>query len=438
MISIQKENNEEKIKNYQQELYEKKHKDLILREKKLLGTLEDTLNLELPLLKDIQYQSLGYCKFEGYITGVGLYRLGLKEFPPILAKMKKLQTISLVKNKLKNLNGMPNKYEDLLYLWLEGNSLRNLTELPEYLPKLKRIGLSFNKLTNLQGFPKRLPNLKHLYLKNNNLKNFNGISQALPKTTFIDAGQNELENFIGLPKSLPSLKKIHVKHNTTLTSKGFPTDLPSMLNLDLSNLAIKNTKLLEKLNLLRKVDLSNNRISSIDFFPKGSHLTSMDLSHNCLHAKSINFELINAGYVCLKQINLSNNQISCLDDIIPKLRYKVDPLFNLNENPLVSLYGLDYTEILQLRNLDCLNLTKYGEKLMKKLHKAISHRKNKNKQVLLQRISMYYRYSTKDLIKKLKKGDKLTDSERERVEHEVHFTLEWRPANIYPEDLISY
>jgi Leucine-rich repeat (LRR) protein len=65
----------------------------------LIKQLEQTIGKKLPKLDEIEYDSVGYTlNNHNQITGLGLYKCGLKELPPEIVKLQNLTVLYLSVN----------------------------------------------------------------------------------------------------------------------------------------------------------------------------------------------------------------------------------------------------------------------------------------------------------------------------------------------------
>lgn len=119
--------------------------------------------------------------------------------------------------------------------------------------------------------------------------------------------------------------------------------------LDLSQLNLHSLPPLDGLRRLEKINLSNNHICELgaDFFSL-SQLKEIDLSGNCLNESSC---LDFTSFKFLKSLNLSVNQIDCLDKFSVKGCSELEELF-LFDNAIFDVSNLDLTECTKLVRLN--------------------------------------------------------------------------------------
>lgn len=128
-----------------------------------LKKLEIRLNRELPLLADtetIEWDTVGIRISNGQVTGLGLYSVGLSQFPDEILQLDNLTSLSVYSNEISYL---PEEIGDLFqleYAYLGGNPL---TSLPYRIGDLRNLNTCWLNTCQLQSIPDSIGNLGQIY-----------------------------------------------------------------------------------------------------------------------------------------------------------------------------------------------------------------------------------------------------------------------------------
>ncbi|MBN1802422.1 MAG: hypothetical protein JW891_13005 [Candidatus Lokiarchaeota archaeon] len=131
--------------------------------------LESKLNLELPIVRKINFNTVGVVIEKKRITGLGLYKIGLNEIPEYLSELDHLAVLNLAWN---NISEIPEYFGSLKMLRsidLIGNKIEQLPLSIVNLIALEDIDLSFNLLGEIPPFVCKIPSLKLLKLFKNKI-----------------------------------------------------------------------------------------------------------------------------------------------------------------------------------------------------------------------------------------------------------------------------
>ncbi|XP_077982302.1 leucine-rich repeat serine/threonine-protein kinase 2-like [Glandiceps talaboti] len=236
-------------------------------------------------------------------------------------------------------------FPSLKKLDLSRNCIKYLpTELPEVVPNLEELNLHGNKFV---AFPVQLlktgrlrylnlssneitadygdkeemkSSLTHLDLSNNNLKKMpTFVTTCLPCLETLSMAGNSLQRLPVLLTMLPKLTKLNLSNNKLKKVPGeFLSQLRQLQTLELKTNELESLPedISERLVNLTTVNLAVNRLAAEEpfyvptFVLKLPNLKRIDLSHNGLRGSP---EPSHWYSNCLKEIHLSNNNISELN-----------------------------------------------------------------------------------------------------------------------------
>ncbi|WP_371802424.1 leucine-rich repeat domain-containing protein [Candidatus Lokiarchaeum ossiferum] len=129
---------------------------------KMIEKLKKAMNLEIPMVKQVLWNTYGYSCSEDKITGLGFYGQPLTEIPPDLFLFQELEVLALTNTKLPNLPQDIGYLKSLKELYLGGNLFRSI---PNEVGELKKLRVLYILEDNLQQIPNsilKLSNLKEL------------------------------------------------------------------------------------------------------------------------------------------------------------------------------------------------------------------------------------------------------------------------------------
>ncbi|MBD3254074.1 MAG: hypothetical protein GF383_03235 [Candidatus Lokiarchaeota archaeon] len=136
-------------------------------DKEVLNLLEAYLGFQIPIVSQINYNTLGCEIRNGKITGLGLFRCGLTALPNEISRLSSLRVVNLAWNcfgifpkSLCSINTLNN-------IDLIGNRIESIPDAISNLKNLIIIDLSFNKIQKFTPSLLKLPSLKSLKLIHN-------------------------------------------------------------------------------------------------------------------------------------------------------------------------------------------------------------------------------------------------------------------------------
>ncbi|KAI9294631.1 RNI-like protein [Neoconidiobolus thromboides FSU 785] len=257
-------------------------------------------------------------------------------------EQKEITKLYLNDNQLKNIDErIMENFKELIVVDLMNNRIQEITTKVDGFFNLKILNLSHNKLQHL---PQELFNLKltELNLSHNEIQDFN----------YNILNKEINETLVTLNLSNNFITNIHDSIN----------QLNKLVNLDLSNNKLQQLPIeIKELQSLTTLNLKRNRLESIPFFEYESKLNKLnylDCSFNRIKELQSNNNN-NSTYSQLKQLNLSNNQLSNIHDIllqtpsITSLILNNNQFFEFPEN-IIKLNQLTMLDISnnQLKNID--------------------------------------------------------------------------------------
>ncbi|MHA1300449.1 MAG: leucine-rich repeat domain-containing protein [Candidatus Helarchaeota archaeon] len=257
-------------------------------EAEFLEKIEKMIPKELVVVKNIEYDTVGFVIKEGHVSGLGLYNCELKGIPDSIENLNFLETLWIYENKLTTIPKSIGSLSNLKDLYIHYNKLEKLSkEMFKSLTNLRRCHMGGNQLKELPDALETLENLEEFYLTGSahdmaltNLPpSFSKLSSL--KTLWISNNR-----FTKLPEVISNLKQLedlyandntwmHYRRDRTPPPPGikmggieeFPDWLcfiPKLKRLQLGNNNIKKIpECIGNLSLLEELNVSNNLISVI-------------------------------------------------------------------------------------------------------------------------------------------------------------------------------
>ncbi len=220
---------------------------------------------------------------------------------------------------------------------LSGNTIYNSLEPIKSLNNLENLSLNndyFDKLGDLSAFP----HLKTLSLLTNKIDSLDKLP-LLNDLIDLQMSGNSISILSGL-KNAPNLQTLDVSSNRITDLSSLPS-LKKLSHLNLSTNNITDFSALAKCDNLEHLSLGSTFHGKLDSFPTLPHLTQLDLYGNALSEFTADQFMRSFG-LCknIKYLDLSDNNLSFLDYIIPSSRNS-----DLSQNLL-----FEELEVLQLSN----------------------------------------------------------------------------------------
>lgn len=129
---------------------------------KIIEKINISLNLQIPEVKQVLWNTFGYSCSGDEITGIGFYGQPLKNFPPDLFLLQNLEVLALTNTNLSRISHDIGGFEALKELYLGGNLFETI---PNEIGKLKNLQVLYILEDRLKQIPKSildLPKLKEL------------------------------------------------------------------------------------------------------------------------------------------------------------------------------------------------------------------------------------------------------------------------------------
>ncbi|MFX1238207.1 MAG: leucine-rich repeat domain-containing protein, partial [Promethearchaeota archaeon] len=131
--------------------------------------LEAHLKIILPVVENINYNTVGISIQHGRIVGLGLFKMGVVKVPEYFSELKYLKDLNLGWNNLEQFPEYILSLSRLEQLDLSGNKLDDLFQDLNHLKSLKEFDLSFNLFKEIPLAIATLPYLKTLKLFKNKI-----------------------------------------------------------------------------------------------------------------------------------------------------------------------------------------------------------------------------------------------------------------------------
>ena len=246
----------------------------------------------------------------------------------------------------------------LVNLDLRKNSLHTLDcDCFRDLENLNRLKLQKNRIEDLPlGVFKSLGNLLELYLSGNRIKTIKpGVFDKMPNLMELNLDENPIstihqdsfQNLAGLTKL--SINRCQLK---SINNRMF-TGLIKLQELNLNDNLISSFEIVDEFNtiLLDKANLSPMELEAVrkHLFEDLKNLTTLSLNGNRLEKLDLNVFL---NLEKLKELNLSSNAISELNDISLEQNLTSLTTLKLQHNQLVAISKNAFSSAKKLRHLD--------------------------------------------------------------------------------------
>jgi hypothetical protein len=177
-------------------------------ERNIIHTLEKLTNKVIPLTETFNVNTTCYVKEGEEITGLSLFKCGLKKFPREILRLKSLKNLALRRNNIGVLPKDIGFFSNLEYLDLRINELESLPNAIGLLMKLKNLNLSSNRLMTISDSIGELLMLKKLNLSNNRLRE---IPECILNLNCLEILNLKANLWIQMPESIEKLKQQGLK-----------------------------------------------------------------------------------------------------------------------------------------------------------------------------------------------------------------------------------
>ena len=173
-------------------------------EKNVISIIEREIQKPIPLLDKLKPNLTGYICENGDITGLSLFKCGLREIPLKVMMLKTLKKLFLRRNNIKELPEFIGFLSNLEMLDLRINEIKSLPSSIGLLYNLKYLNLSSNNLFSLPNSIGNLTTLIKLNLNNNKLK---FIPNSIGNLKFLKKLKIKANFWIILPESVKFMLK---------------------------------------------------------------------------------------------------------------------------------------------------------------------------------------------------------------------------------------
>lgn len=237
----------------------------------------------------------------GYLIGLGLSGLSLKEVPEFTRTSESLRILDLSNNLIENIENF-GPFPRLSHLDISRNRLNTISVNKACL-NLKLLDLhgNFFKQIDLRAFSQSLKYLDVSHNQINDIKEISGL-ELCGNVSIINIGWNKLQrldHFPNLPKlvylfltgnnlvklgrirRIPSLRVFHAPYNYLRSLKEF-IKFPKVFDINLDHNYVLNLNKIEELKSLKKLSLLENDIQDIEDFGFVRQLESVNLWGNPL------------------------------------------------------------------------------------------------------------------------------------------------------------
>lgn len=291
--------------------------------------------------------------YESQASELDLSSLGLTELPKAIGKLKQLQALYLINNKLSSLPESIGNLTSLKILVLRANRLTTLPKGIAGLSELTSLDLWDNNLRSLPNEFGQLGQLATLDLMKNNLSELPSSFCELLKLQNVDLRNNRLKALPDEFGNLEQLRELKLKGNPI---NRFPASMSKLRCLSTLDFGASNLSRLpagiEYLTELKTLNLTYNNFRELpDELSKLKSLDTLALDHNLLTKLPRSIDQLTK----LRTLTLSHNKLELLPKAIESLmRLRV---LNVSHNGLTTLPD----KLGNLTNLETLDLK--GNKL---------------------------------------------------------------------------
>jgi Leucine-rich repeat (LRR) protein len=252
-----------------------------------------------------------------------LNRTGIDSVPFELSNLKKLESLTLVGNSLRDIHNDVCQMANLRVLICRHNKIKNAGVPSDLfsLEDLSVVDLSFNQLREVPNDLENATNLLVLNLSHNLIESIP--SQLFIKLTdimYLDVSDNKLDTLPPQIRRLTNLQTLIVNNNPLIHAQ--LRQLPVLLSLE--TLHMRNTARtignfpagLDALTNLKDLDLSNNNLARVpEALYKLSSLVRLNLSSNEITELSTLMD----AWETLEHLNISRNKLTELPASLCKL-----------------------------------------------------------------------------------------------------------------------
>lgn len=174
-------------------------------EKNIIHSLEKLIDTPISLvgIEKFNKSSTCYTKEGDEITGLSIFKCGLRAFPREILRLKSLKHLVLRRNSIEHLPKEIGFLSNLEYLDLRLNKLETLPNAIGLLLKLKNLNLSSNNLMTIPDSIGEMLMLKALNLSNNKLKNIPATMENLHSLKSLNLKAN---HWITIPENVKKLE----------------------------------------------------------------------------------------------------------------------------------------------------------------------------------------------------------------------------------------
>lgn len=264
-------------------------------------------------------------------------------------------------------------FDYIVDFYANDNAFKNVLEiLPCIGSSIEILDLSNNFIGELDpNVFERFTELKRLYLSGTMITEFDANSFSFLKNLdVLDVSQNNLKTIQNI-HLFPKLKNLFAAGNGLENIREIIEKASkSLMFLDLSDGKMEslNETTFDHLTQLQTLILKNTSLTLTDFDPFDPlfRLLSLDISQN--NFTNVNFEMLSNTFNILKELSMSNCQISNASQIIQQLSVSMEQL-DLSGNNLAEfdLQTLEQFFNLRLLNLSNCNLMQFDTKILRNL-----------------------------------------------------------------------
>ncbi len=197
---------------------------------------------------------------------------------PLIGNLPNLEKLTLNGCRLSTISGLE-KCENLTYLDLGNNTLRNITPI-ENLLKLQEINFQHNALNDLSALSS-LSSLRRLDVSYNSLTTLSPVC-SISGLKWIEAGHNSLIDLANF-QQLSALEHLGVSFNSIADLTPISA-CKNLTYLNVSDNTIVDISMLSGLNSLADLNFSNNQVTELPAWSSDSLLVNIDGSNNLLES----------------------------------------------------------------------------------------------------------------------------------------------------------
>lgn len=259
-------------------------------EESVIRGLEGLLGIEIPLWRDeagVKQEDTNFPCYatdaSGRVTYLNLSGSGIRELPPAVGTLNRLQTIRLLHNELSDLPDELGGLPQLKRLYMPRNRFTELPEVVLRLRSLEVLAVNGNRITALPDWILELVRLGTLGLGNNLFREVPSVLALMPSLRALYMGGNPvniLPEWIG---DMTNLTRLHLDGTSISVLPSSLARLQQLRSVSIAHTKVDSIDQLVELACLRTLDVRGAALSALpDRITDLEYLEDLDLSETDL------------------------------------------------------------------------------------------------------------------------------------------------------------